>query len=602
MLSFLSTPTRHLFFTGKGGVGKTSLACATAVRLADAGQSVLLVSTDPASNLSQVLEAPVGADVASVESVPNLSALNIDPNAAAEAYRERVIEPMVGVLPEDTVEQVREQLSGACTTEIAAFDRFTQFLADTDATAAFDHVVFDTAPTGHTLRLLELPASWRDYIETHPDGASCLGPASGLNAQQERYTEAVAALNNPERTTLVLVSRPDAAPIKEAQRSSRELRKMGVGNQHLVVNGVFQARDPRDPLAVAMEQRATEALADLPTELADLPRDIVPLKGQNLVGLEALRALLADEGDPNGDDVTETPNVESAASDLPSVNLPSVSDLVDGFADDDSGLIMVMGKGGVGKTTLAASVAVDLATRGHEVLLTTTDPAAHIGDAMADALPNLTINAIDPDTATDAYREQVLRTKGNDLDPEERALLEEDLRSPCTQEVAVFRAFSRVVSQARRQFVVVDTAPTGHTLLLLDTTGSYHREVLRTSGMGADRITTPLMRLQDPDYTKMLLVTLPETTPVLEAKHLQDDLKRADITPYAWVINQSLAASGPTDPLLVERARAERPQIDAVREEHAERTALAPWMPREPVGASALRALSDGTVSPSVAA
>jgi len=593
MLSYLASPTRYLLFTGKGGVGKTSLACASALQLADEGHDVLLVSTDPASNLKRVLEAPVGPTVEPVASVPGLSAVNIDPEAAADAYRSRVLEPMMGVLPEETIEQVEEQLSGACTTEIAAFDQFTQFLAG-DTAASYDYVVFDTAPTGHTLRLLELPAAWSDYIETNPDGASCLGPVSGLEAQQERYEEAVEALSDPDRTTLVLVSRPESASLKEAARSSKELRGLGIENQRLVVNGVFRAQDSDDPLAVAMERHANQAMATLPETLEDLPQDTVPLKGHNLVGLEALRALLAD---------SPSPEPAPPSADTSDLNVPSVHELVDGFANDGHGLIMVMGKGGVGKTTIAAAVAVDLAERGEDVLLTTTDPAAHVAETVGDeALPNLEVRAIDPEEATRRYRERVLQTKGKDLAPEERALLEEDLRSPCTHEVAVFRAFAREIGKARRQFVVVDTAPTGHTLLLLDTTGSYHREVLRNSDADGIRMTTPLMRLQDPAYTKMLLVTLPETTPVLEASQLQDDLERAGITPYAWVINQSLAAANPSDPLLKQRANAEHAHIDTVQTEHASRAALTPQMPNEPSGPDALRQLAKSSTQPAAAA
>lgn len=591
MLSYLNTPNRHLFFTGKGGVGKTSLACASAVALADEGKRVLLVSTDPASNLSEVLEAPIGDDVAPVASVDNLSAINIDPEAAADAYRKRVLDPMMDVLPDDAIERIEEQLSGACTTEIAAFDKFTQLLTDPERIGAFDHVVFDTAPTGHTLRLLELPAAWSSFIEENPEGASCLGPVSGLEAQQERYTEAVAALNDADRTTLVLVTRPERSTFKEAARSSQELRELGITNQQLVVNGVFEAQDASDPLAVAMEERANEALQHMPAELQDLPRDIVPLQRHNLVGLDALRALLQDTAD--------TPSNGAIAP--PRIDLPHLTDLVDDLEADGKGLVMVMGKGGVGKTTMAAAVATELAARGHDVHLTTTDPAAHISDAIDGELEHLTVDRIDPKAENERYQERVLRTKGKDLSDEERQLLKEDLRSPCTQEVAVFQAFSRVVSKASRQFVVVDTAPTGHTLLLLDTTGSYHREVLRTSSVDERRITTPLMRLQDADYTKMLLVTLPETTPVLEAAHLQEDLERAGITPYAWIINQSLAAAGPSEPLLVARAHAEVPQIEAVRDEYATRTLLAPWMAEEPVGPERLRALAAGESQPALA-
>lgn len=591
MLSFVDSPTRFLFFTGKGGVGKTSLACATAVALADTGRRVLLVSTDPASNLADVLEAPVGPRVADVASVPNLRAVNVDPEEAAHAYRERVVGPMRGILSNEAVGRIEEQLSGACTTEIAAFDRFAAMLAGEGEAAAADVIVFDTAPTGHTLRLLELPAAWSGFIDENPEGASCLGPVSGLQSQRDRYAAAAAALRDSIQTTLVLVSRPEPSALTEAARSARELAALGVERQRLVVNGVFQATDPSDALAEAMERHAAEALANLPEPLAELPVEILTLRSHNLVGLDALRSLVAEDAS----------SVASAsiASTLPKT--ASLAELVDAAEAGGKGLVLVMGKGGVGKTTVAAAVAVELAARGHDVHLTTTDPAAHLDETLGDDVPGrLRVTRIDPHEETRRYAERVLRTKGKGLRDDARRLLEEDLRSPCTEEVAVFHAFSRAVGEAARGFVVMDTAPTGHTLLLLDTAGSYHREVLRTTSLNPERVTTPLMRLQDPDYTRVLIVTLPETTPVREAAALQDDLRRAGIEPFAWVVNRSLAAASPTDPLLVARGAAEATQIEAVREEHApvgpggSRFALLPYVPEPPVGAERLRALARG--------
>jgi arsenite/tail-anchored protein-transporting ATPase len=593
MLRLLERPTRHLFFTGKGGVGKTSLATATAVALADRGRRVLLVSTDPASNLGQVLECAVGDAIAPVASVPGLSTLNIDPAAAAAAYRERVVGPVRGALPEDAVAQIEEQLSGACTTEIAAFDEFTRLLTGDGIVAGFEHIVFDTAPTGHTLRLLQLPGAWSRFLDDNPGGASCLGPLSGLQAQQAQYAAAVRSLSDPAATTLVLVTRPERSALDEADRTSGELAALGIDNQLLVVNGVFAAHDPADALATALEQRGLAALASMPARLRQLAVEHVPLRPANVVGTAAVRALLADTPpgpDPDAD--------EGARGELPG----SLGVLVDELAEAGHGLVMVMGKGGVGKTTIAAAVAVELASRGVPVHLSTTDPAAHVAEAIGDEVPNLTVSRIDPAAETRRYSARVLQSRGRDLDDDGRRLLLEDLRSPCTEEVAVFHAFSRVVNQARRGVVVLDTAPTGHTLLLLDATGAYHREVLRTSSMPAERIVTPMMRLRDPDHTRILIATLPETTPVLEAEQLQEDLRRAGIEPWAWVINQSLAGAETSDPVLRARAVAEQPLIRRVSGELARRTALVAMQAAPPTGAAALRGLlaAEHTSAPSI--
>jgi arsenite-transporting ATPase len=580
-MSIVESPTRHLFFTGKGGVGKTSNACATAVALADRGRRVLLVSTDPASNLDQVFGVSIGDQPTPLLGVPGLFAINIDPEAAARAYRERVVGPYRGVLPDDAVAGIEEQLSGACTVEVAAFDEFTELLTPDGPAAGFDHVVFDTAPTGHTLRLLQLPAAWTGFLETNERGASCLGPASALKTQQARYAAAVAALADPQRTTVILVARPDRGALEEAARTAGELAELALRNQRLLVNGVFRATDPSDPLAAALEARGQAALAEMPTVLLGLSRIDIPLQPYNIVGVAALRRL----ANPQALLLQPTAPVGG----LSGVDLPSLDGLVDEIAAAGHGLVMVMGKGGVGKTTIAAAVAVDLAGRGLPVHLTTTDPAAHLTEALGREVPGLKVSRIDPAAETKAYRDKILERSAHTLDAAGLALLEEDLRSPCTEEVAVFHAFSRLVFGARKELVVMDTAPTGHTLLLLDATGAYHREMLRNAADAGVKVQTPLMRLRDPAYSRVLLVTLAETTPVLEAAELQVDLRRAGIEPFAWVVNASLAAAGPRDPVLAARAAAELEQIELVRTTLATRVAVVPWLAEEPRGPDRLR-------------
>jgi arsenite-transporting ATPase len=579
---FLETPTRFLFFTGKGGVGKTSLACASAIALADSGRRVLLVSTDPASNLDEVLGLRLTSTSTDLPSVPRLAALNIDPAAAAATYREKLVGPYRGKLPAALVRSMEEQLSGACTMEIAAFDEFSRLLGEPAATASYDHIIFDTAPTGHTLRLLSLPGAWAGFLSNSTSGNSCLGPLAGLEKQRDIYQNAIVYLADAARTTLVLVSRAQRAALAEAQRTGNELATLGVRNQRLILNGLFQAGGS-DPVALALEKRGTEALATAAAFLAQIPWYQVPLRAQNLVGISTLRALVTADHFP-----AAAPLAAAPPPFLPATQ--SLAELVDRLVPAGRGVIMTMGKGGVGKTTIAAAIATELARRGFPVLLSTTDPAAHIA-AAAGQITGMRVSRIDPQAETHAYVEQVLATAGKNLDAQARALLEEDLRSPCTEEIAVFRAFARTVAEGKDAFVVLDTAPTGHTLLLLDATESYHREIARKASDLPEDVRELLPRLRDGQFTRVIVVTLPEATPVHEAAMLQTDLRRAQIEPFAWVINQSFAQSGSHDPLLLARSQGEVQYIREVVEKYSTHTVIVPWATEEPIGTERLQQL-----------
>ena len=606
---FFSIPTRHLFFTGKGGVGKTSMACATAVQLAETGSRVLLVSTDPASNLQDVLATKIQNTPTAIAGVSNLHAMNIDPAESARQYRERMVAPYRGFLPDAAVASMEEQLSGSCTLEIAAFDEFSGLLGDQSATSQYDHVVFDTAPTGHTLRLLTLPSAWTGFMETNTTGTSCLGPLAGLQDQQKLYRKSLDVLSDSSKTTLLLVTRPETSALREAGRTSQELQQLGIQNQQLIVNGVFSARSKNDEFAAAMESRCQQALKSMPHQIASLPRTDIPLLPVGLMGIAALKQIghlnivgedLAAEDDARektGLGAENSLSAENGAGHETSdvgdsllqikVGLDSMIDEIDACG---RGVVMTMGKGGVGKTTVAAAIAVGLADRGHEVLLSTTDPAAHLTTTLDnDKLPNLTVSQIDPERETEDYTAEVMATSGADLDEQGRDLLLEDLRSPCTEEIAVFRAFARAVADGKDRLVVLDTAPTGHTILLLDSALAYHREVSRQSSQMPESVEQLLPRLRDPEFARLLIVTLPEATPVHEATRLQNDLERAEIATFGWVVNQSFQPLRVTDSGLKQQQQNERTYVREVNELSSKRMVVLPWQRQPPTGLDNLR-------------
>ncbi|PFW90424.1 arsenical pump-driving ATPase [Bacillus pseudomycoides] len=574
------TFTPFLFFTGKGGVGKTSTACATAITVADMGKRVLLISTDPASNLQDVFEIELTNKPKVILNVPNLQVANLDPETAAYEYKERVVGPYRGKLPDTVIATMEEQLSGACTVEIAAFDEFSTLLTNKELTSKFDHIIFDTAPTGHTLRLLQLPTAWSGFLEESTHGASCLGPLAGLGDKKELYSQTVQALSNPKQTTLLLVTRPDSSPLQEAQRAAKELKEIGVSNQYLLVNGILKDYVQDDGVSKALFTRQLRALENMAEELKGLPIYEIPLVPFNVTGIENMRNL-----------VRPIESLSILDEEQQEVVVPSLQNLIADLSETGKRVIFTMGKGGVGKTTVASAIAVGLAEKGHHVHLTTTDPAAHIDYVMHGEQGNITISRIDPKVEVENYRKEVIEKAKETVDEEGLAYLEEDLRSPCTEEIAVFRALADIVEKANDEIVVIDTAPTGHTLLLLDAAQTYHKEIVRSSGEVPQSVKNLLPRLRNPEETSVVIVTLAEATPVHEASRLQGDLKRADINPKWWVINQSFYATHTSDPVLRGRAQSEVQWIQAVQKESQNNCVIIPWQSEDIVGYEKLKSL-----------
>lgn len=554
--------TKYMFFTGKGGVGKTSIACAVAVTLADEGNRILLISTDPASNLQDVFNTELSNKGTKIAEAPNLVVANLDPIKAAAEYMESVIANFRGLLPEAALNNMKEQLSGSCTVEVAAFNEFSNFITDKKANEEYDYIIFDTAPTGHTLRMLQLPSAWSSFISENRHGASCLGQLSGLEAKKDVYKKAVETLADGALTTLILVSRLEESPLMEAARASVELAEIGVSNQLLLINGVITLYD--DKTSESLYRKQQKALAEMPQELQKIDAYMVPLRAYNITGIENARAMLISDHYITNDHK------------LNAVGIPQLKDVIDYLYNSNKKVIFTMGKGGVGKTTIAAAIALGLSNRGKKIHLTTTDPAAHLKFVINES-SGIKLSHIDEDVELEKYKKEVLSKAKKNMSDDDIAYLEEDLRSPCTQEIAVFRAFAEIVDKAEEELVVIDTAPTGHTLLLLESTQSYNREIKRSHGDIPESAKKLLPRLRNPDETEVIIVSLAEATPVYEAMRLEEDLKRAGIASKWWIINSSLYQTETTNQMLSAKASNEIDWINKVDEHTDGRFAVIPW-------------------------
>ena len=606
--------TQFVFFSGKGGVGKTSMACAHAVRFADTGKRTLIVTTDPASNLADVFEQPIGHQVTPIAGVPNLSAMEIDPDKATQEYIDRAMSPIRAAFPPQIVQVMEEQMSGPCTAEVAAFDRFTDFL-DVPANdgMTFDIVIFDTAPTGHTIRLLELPAEWSQSIDAASAGSgqTCLGPASAIQDAKHKYERALAAMRQSDQTNFIFVLHPEAISIKETRRAIEELSKLEIRSFSLIVNGIIPPDGAQNPLFAARAEMQTAYLQQIESEFPYLKQRMI-LLADEIKGAEKLRRVgkIFFDGEPasRSDDAARVPLHDAVFAS----SLEEVRDRLS--PNSHRRTIFFAGKGGVGKTVASCVTAVWLAKQGYKTLLLTTDPAAHLADVLdtpvgddvtaVSGQPNLWAVNIDPKAAAETYKERILDDARKRGRPESAIqVMEEELDSPCTEEMAAFDKFIEYASQEGWDAVVFDTAPTGHTLRLLELPVDWSKQIdvkvfasvdaTAADDVAKQRFGKVIEMMSDPKQSTFAFVMYPEATPILEAWRASKELGTVGIHPSLVVANMVIPPEQTTTPFVQSRRAMQEKYLADIAERFGVPLVQIPLLPGEVKGLRMLAQLGE---------
>jgi len=610
--------TQFLFFSGKGGVGKTSMACAHAVRYADEGRRTLIVTTDPASNLADVFEQPIGHQVTAIRGLNNLWAMEIDPDRATQEYIDRALAPIRAAFPPQLVHVMEEQMSGPCTAEVAAFDRFTDFIVADTQGAGYDLVIFDTAPTGHTLRLLELPAEWSESIQTASQGSgqTCIGPAAAIQDAKHKYERVVAALRDPLATDFVFVLHPEAIAIRETRRAIGELGKLGVQTFQLIVNGIIPTEARTNPLFAARAEMQARYLAEIEADLPFPARGMPLLAGEirGVTGLRELGRIYFDGQAPQA-----VPSSENCKAAIKHVRLSPASllPLIEPSARRRT--IFFAGKGGVGKTVASCITAVWLARRGYRTLLLTTDPAAHLDDVLGapvgnmpaelDGQPNLWAVKIDPKAAAETYKARILNDARQCGRPETALkVMAEELDSPCTEEMAAFDQFIDYASQSDWDAVVFDTAPTGHTLRLLELPLDWSQqldvkvfasvETAAADDVAKRHFAQVIEMMRDPAQSTFAFVLYPEVTPILEAWRASQELATVGVPTGLVVANQVIPPEQATTPFAHARRAMHAKYLGVIAERFSAPMLQIPLLPGEIKGLDMLTRLGEELYGP----